>query len=97
MPGAGILDWKRRKYYRPILHNPKSPETSRRIFLEYIKNIGEESTRGGPPASHKGGRRPPPPDLVGPLAGLQCPSSAIWCLLPWKKIRMKLSGRRASV
>ena len=28
-----------------------------------------------------------PPDLVGPLASLRCPSSAIWCLLPWKNHR----------
>ena len=33
MPVAGILDWKRSKSERPILHNSKSPETSRRIIF----------------------------------------------------------------
>ena len=29
MPSAGILGWKRSKYWRPILRNSKSPETPR--------------------------------------------------------------------
>ena len=39
MPAAGILGWKRSKYQRPILHISKSPETPRKLFSEYIKNI----------------------------------------------------------
>jgi hypothetical protein len=35
--------------------------------------------------------------LVGHLAGLRCPSSAIWCVFTWKKIKKKLSGRSAAV
>ena len=31
MPAAGILGWKRSKYWRPILRNSKSPETPRNI------------------------------------------------------------------
>ena len=37
-----------------------------------------------------------PPWLVGPLVALRCPSSAIWILLPWKKIIIKLSGRNSA-
>jgi len=60
MPAAGILGWKRSKYYRPILHSSKSPETSRRKFLELIKNTGERINQRGPPTIHEGGGAPYP-------------------------------------
>ena len=34
------------------------------------------------------------PCLVGPLAGLRCPSSVIWSLLPWKKNQKEAFGTR---
>src|SRR3989337_2289793 len=72
---------KRSKSERPILHNSKSPENLRRIILEYIKNIGRIKYQRGPTRKPQGwGRALPPgcaPCLVGPLAGLRCPSSAI--------------------
>ena len=34
MSAAGILDWKRSKYERPILHNSNEAEILRRLFLE---------------------------------------------------------------
>ena len=89
MPAAGILDWKRSKYQRPILHNTKSPKTSRSMFLEYIKNIGRRKNQRRATSQPRGWRaRPTPwvrPDLVGSLEGLRCPSLAIWCVLTWKK------------
>jgi hypothetical protein len=39
---------ERSKSERPIPHNSKSPENLWRIILEYIKNIGQRNTRGGP-------------------------------------------------
>ena len=69
-------------------------------FGKYKKILGEESTRGGPPAIHKGGGRALPPRcapcLVGHLAGPRCPSSAIWCVLTWKN-QKELSGRSTAI
>ena len=62
----------------PILHNSKSPETSRRIVLEYIKNIGRRKHQRGATHCPSGCA----PCLVGHLAAPRCPSSAIWSLLP---------------
>ena len=81
MPAAGILGWKRSKYYRSILHNSKSLETSRKSISEYIINTERKKfTRGAHP-SHEGGGHALPPGgahcLVGPLLALRCPSSAI--------------------
>ena len=82
--------WKRKKRWKPILHNSKSPETPRNNFLELIK-ISERKkyTRGPTPCPGDRGRPPPPigrtPYLLGPLVGLRHPSSAISSLLPWKK------------
>ena len=59
MPAAGILGWKRSKYQRPILHNSKSPETPRKLFLEIIKILSGRNTSGGPPPVHEGGGAPP--------------------------------------
>ena len=61
MPEAGILGWKRSKYYRPILHNSKSPETPRKLFLEIIKKyLAEEIHQGGHHLSTRVGARPTP-------------------------------------
>ena len=61
MPTTGILGWKRRKYYRPILHSSKSPETSRKTFSEYIKNTERKKfTRGATPCPRGWGCTLPP-------------------------------------
>ena len=95
MPTAGILGWKRSKYWRPILHNSKSPETSWRIFLEYIKNIGQRKRqRGHQPATRVEGM---PPTLWAPR---QASGAHLWLygvFWPGKKIRRKLSGLAAAV
>ena len=60
MPAAGILGWKRSKYQRPILHNSKSPETPRKLFLEIIKNIERKKyVRGASTCPRGWGARPP--------------------------------------
>ena len=52
-------------------------------FGIYKKYWAKKAPEGGhQPATRVEGA---PPDLVGPLAGLRRPSSAIWCVLTWKK------------
>ena len=46
--------------------------------------MGEEITRGDPQAW----------GAYGPLAGLRCPSSAIWSLLTWKKNHKRAFGTK---
>ena len=61
MPAAGILGWKRSKYWKPILHNSKSPETPRKSFLELIKNIEQKKYQRGATHRPRGwGARPTP-------------------------------------
>ena len=54
---------------------PKDLKFHRSQFWNILKILGEESTRGGPPADHKGGGNALPPggvpDLVDPMAGLR--------------------------
>ena len=75
MPAAGILGWKRSKYYRPILHNSKSPETPRKLFLEIIKNTEQKKYQRGPtPWPRWWGPRPTPLGAppVGPPVRIFC-------------------------
>ena len=69
-------------------------------FWKSKKMLSEENTIGGPHPGHEGGRRALPPwarpCLVGPLAGLRCPSSAIWRLFTLEKIVGKLTGRNSA-
>ena len=86
---AGSWDsgWKRSKYWKPILHSSKNPETTRKSFLELIRTIERRKHQRCPPPGQEGGGRPPTghaPCLLGPLVALRCPSSAIWRLLPCK-------------
>ena len=67
---------------RPIQHNTKSPENLRRIILEYIKKYWAKKIPEGThqEATSLGASPTPlgtPLGLVGPLASLRCPSSAI--------------------
>ena len=101
MPAAGILDWKRSKYERPILHNSKSPEKLRRIILEYIKNIGRKKYQRGPTRrSQARGQALPPgraPVACGPPGR---PPVPIFCYMEGfdlEKIIRELSGRIAAV
>ena len=68
------------------------------MFLEYIKKLGEESTRGGhlPSTRVEGAPYPPgrAPCLVGHLEAPQCPSSGIWCLFPWKNHKESVRTKR---
>ena len=60
MPAAGILGWKRSKYWRPILHSSKSPETPRKSFLELMIIIqGKKYLRGATHRPRGWGARPP--------------------------------------
>ena len=81
--------WKRSKRWKPILHNSKSPETPRNIFLDLIRIFEQKKyTRGPHPIQERGGRALPyraAPYLLGPLVGLRHPSSSISSFFPWKK------------
>ena len=60
MPTVGILGWKRSKYWKPILHSSKSPETPRKSFLELIRIIEQRKyQRGTTPWPRGWGARPP--------------------------------------
>ena len=91
MPAAGILGWKRSKYYRPILHNSKSPETPRKLFLEIIKNTERKKYQRGPTPWPRGwGARPLPRGPPG------SPPVPIFCYMKSfvrRKIISNLSGR----
>ena len=50
---------QRSKYYRPILHNSKIPETPRKLFLEIIKNTERKKYVRGDHLSTRVGVRPP--------------------------------------
>ena len=97
MPAAGILGWKRSKYWRPILRNSKSPKTPRRLFLEIIKNTGERIKARGPHPVHEGGRHAcplgAPPCLVGPLELHRSQLQLYIFTFGEKKIREKDSSR----
>ena len=101
MPAAGILGWKRSKYYRPILHNSKSPETSRRSVLEYIKNIGRRKHQRGPTSQLGGWERAHPywahPLSPGPPGSPPVPTFCYIKAFALKKIREKLLGRSAAI
>ena len=68
---------------------PKVLKLHGAFFGIYKKYWAKKVPEGGhQPATRWRARPTPlgaPPDLVGSLAGLRCPSSAIWCILTWKK------------
>ena len=82
MPAAGILGWDRSKNQRPILHNSKSPETPRKLFLEIIKNTERKKYQRGPTPLPRG-----PP--VGPPVPIFCYMKSF----VQRKIISKLSWR----
>ena len=52
--------WKRSKYWKPILHSSKSPETPRKSLLELIRIIEQRKyQRGHTPWPRGWGARPP--------------------------------------
>ena len=77
-----------------VMHNFKSPETSRRIFLEYIKNIGRTKHQRGA-AIHKGGGH-----ALRSCGQPGRPPMPIFCYMvcfDLEKMRRKLLGRSAVV
>ena len=94
MPAAGILGWKRSKYQRPILHNSKSPETSREHVSEYIKNIGRRKYQRGPTPWPRGWGAHPPLQGAPPASWAPCwPSGAH--LLLYEVFRPKKNHKQA--
>ena len=80
--GSWNSGWKRSKYWKPILHSSKSPETPWKSVLELIRIIERKKYQMGSTPWPRGWRAHPPllgtpPCLVGPLVALRCPSSTI--------------------
>ena len=82
MPTTGILDWRGANLRDLFCTTPKVLKIYGELFWNK-KILGEEIPEGDPPGGHKHGGAPL--GLVPPLAGLRCPSYAIWRLLSWKK------------
>ena len=59
--------WKRSKYWKPIMHGSKSPETPRKSFLELIRIIKRKKHLRGP-TPWPGGWGARPPLLGAPLS-----------------------------
>ena len=75
---AGSWDsgWKRSKYWKPIMHSSKNPETPRKSFLELIRIIERRKYQRGPTPS-LGGWGACPPTWRAPVSWAPCwPSSA---------------------
>ena len=94
--------WAWKSYVRlPILQNSKEAETPRRIFMEYMMNIGANKYRSGPPGGHNppGRAREPRRALVG-CAHPGPPPVPIFCYISHfdlEKIRRGLLGWSAAV
>ena len=100
MPAVEILGWKRSKYWEPILHSSKSPETPRKSFLELLRIIEKRKYQRGPHPGEEGGGAPPcsaRPLSPGPPRG---PPVPLFCYMKAfalkKKIISKLSGRNSA-
>ena len=81
MPAAGIPGWKRSKYQRPILHSSKSPETSRKSFLELIKNTERRNYQRGATLWPRGWEARPTPLGVPPASWAPWQASGAHLLL----------------
>ena len=57
--GSWNSGWKRSKYWKPILHSSKNPETPRKSFLELIRITERRKYQRGPHPGQEGGERPP--------------------------------------
>ena len=86
--------WKRSKYWKPILHSSKNPETPRKLYLELIRMIERRKHQRGPTPWPGGwGACPLSP---GPPGG---PPVSIFCYMKaftLKKIMGKLTGRNSA-
>ena len=57
--GSWNSGWKRSKYWKPILHSSKNPETPRKSVLELIRIIERRKHQRGPTPWPGGWGRPP--------------------------------------
>ena len=93
--------WKRSKYWKPILHSSKNPETPWKLFLELIRIIERRKHQRGP-TSWQGGWGACPPILGAPPVSWApwWPSDAHLLLhegfYPGKKIISMLTGRNSA-
>ena len=100
MPTARILGWKRRKYWKPILHNSKRPETPWKSLLELIRIIERRKYQRGPTPWPGGwGRAHPYWARPLPRGPPGVPPVPIFCNMKsftLEKIISKLTGRNSA-
>ena len=100
MPAAGILGWKRSKYWRPILYSSKSPKTPRKSFLELIIIIQRKKYLRGATHHPRGcGPRPTPQARPLPRGPPGSPPMAIFFYMKsftLEKIIGKLTERNSA-
>ena len=98
--GGSNSGWKRSKYWKPILHNSKNPETPRKLFLELIRVIERRNYQRGPTPRPGGwGARPPllgAPLSPGPPGGPPVPIFCYMKAFTLEKIGGKLTGRNSA-
>ena len=92
--GSWYSGWKRSKYWKPILHSSKSPETPRKSFLELLRIIKRrKDQRGLTPWPGGWGARPlSPGHPVGPPVPIFCYIKSFTL----EKIISKLSGQNSA-
>ena len=79
---AGSWDsgWNRSKYWKPILHSSKTPETPRKSFLELIRIIERRKYQRGP-TPWPGGWGVPPLLGAPPVSWIGCGPPGLFLLL----------------
>ena len=92
--GSWNSGWKRSKYWKPIPHSSKNPETPWKSVLELIRIIERRNYRRGPTPRPGGwGRAPLSP---GPPGGPPVPIFCYMKAFTLEKIRGKLTGRNSA-
>ena len=89
--------WKRSKYWKPILHSSKNPETPRKSFLELIRSYEQRKYQRGPTPWPRG--CPPYWERLlspGPLGGPPVPIFFYMKGFTLEKIKGKLTGRNSA-
>ena len=96
--GSWDSDWKRGKYWKPILHSSKNPETPRKLFLELIRIIERRKHWRGPTPWPVGWERAHPywarPLSPGPPGGPPMPILCYMESLVEKKNHKQAFGTR---
>ena len=98
--GSWNSGWKRSKYWKPIPHSSKNPETPRKSLLELIRIIERRKYQRGPTPWPRGWGRAHPywarPLPRGPPGGHPVPIFCSMNSFILEKIISKLTGRNSA-